>query len=175
MSICTTFSTCGRTAGGSTKPAGRSSSCVTPTMWWRDLSMKERPSAFWRTSAADCKVCAIAAPGQDATDRDWPLCGRASSRARLGQTGGVQLSWFHAYQRADPKGTLSPDTQEPPRSNAGQAQSHQGRIPTTHARPHPATGAVAAASGARLLCIPRRANQPPQSGGLSVLRGGASG
>ena len=27
---------------------GRSSSCVTPTMWWRDLSMKERPSA-WRT------------------------------------------------------------------------------------------------------------------------------
>ena len=53
---------------------------------------------------------------------------------------------------------------------AAERRAERG-LGTTHARPHPATGAVAAASGARLLCIPRRANQPPQSGGLSVLRG----
>ena len=173
------FRLVGAPLGGSTKSAGRSSSCVTPTMWWRDLSMKDtakRPLAGH--AAADGKVCAIAAPGQDATDRVWPLCGLERRAERgLGKPEGSTFLVSRISAGGHPKSRFSPLIRKsPPRSNAGQDQEPSRKncddACTTPSR-NRGSGARQVVRG--YFALPRRANQPPQSGGLSVLPWGASG
>ena len=60
------------------------------------------------------KFRAIAAPGQDASDRVWSPCGRQSRKTRSWQTGDVQLFGVHAHLWAVPPRPLLASPQDAP-------------------------------------------------------------
>ncbi len=106
-----------------------------------------RPSACWRNMRQRMAKFALSLhPDKTRLIEFGRFAATSVEHERgLGQTGGVQLSWFHAYQRADPqKGRFLHCNARARRDRMrAKIKSHQGRIATTHARPHPATGAVA--------------------------------
>lgn len=64
-------------------------------------------------SSTDGRVRVVAASGQDAPDRVWPLRGGKPKAARPWQTGDVQLPGLHAYLRTHAQGILPAPAEVP--------------------------------------------------------------
>ena len=104
-------------------------------------------------------VCVAAAPGQDPTDRVWPLCGETEHERGLGKPETFNfLGFTHICGRTRRRRFQLQRKTRRDRMRA-KLQEIKERAATAHAPADPRAGTMAAAGGHGLLCVSRRADQ----------------